>query len=171
MEFNIGDEAWWAGIELYEDYLICPHCFGKKFLTVILGDDSQVTIECYCCREGYYGSQGRIKVHQSRVDVRLVTITGKEQSVGNDIEYRFNGYYCKQNDLFSTKLEADVRAVQISNEYGMEEMKRYYSKDKHDRNWAYQVIYHRNFVKSLKKDLDYHESKLIVAKSKCKNES
>lgn len=167
MDFNVGDQVWIAKTEWKEYYLTCPHCFGKKFLTVILGDDSKITIDCECCRAGYLGSQGTVSVGQYREDASFETITRKEQS-RDEISYTAGGYCLKHNDIFRTKEEAQIRAAEIARDHRADEMQRFYTKEKIDRNWAWNATYHRNNIKRLKQELAYHESKLMVAQTRAK---
>jgi len=48
-KYNIGDKVWRATSGTEEKKVLCPECFGKTFLTVILGDNSQVKIWCVSC--------------------------------------------------------------------------------------------------------------------------
>lgn len=165
MEFEIGDYVWLAKTEWKEDKLPCPHCFGKKFLTVILGNDERVTIDCECCRQGYLGSQGTLAVGQYRADVSFERITRKEQRAGEDVNYSVGGYSIKQNDIFILKEDAQARASEMASDNRADEMRRFYAKENSARTWAWNATYHRNNVKRLKQELAYHESKLDVAKS------
>lgn len=167
VEFNIGDQVWHARIQYMEDYLTCPHCFGNKYLTVILGDDSQVTIDCECCREGWLGPKGKIRVGQYRAEVHLEIINRKEES-RNGIEYGLSCFRATSNDIFLNKTEAQARASEMASEHRADEMTRFYAKEKLDRNWAWNAAYHRNHVKRLKQDLAYHESKLMMAQVRAK---
>lgn len=167
MEYNIGDKVWHARIQWVQDYLPCPHCFGNLYLTVILGNNEQITIDCECCRNGWMGSQGKIRVGQYRADVHLCTVDRKEQSM-NKIEYRVDGYIVTENEIFINKEDAQVRASEIALEQRAEEMQRFYNKEKNDRNWAWNATYHRNNVKKLSQELAYHISKLDIAKIKSK---
>src|ERR1035437_9038583 len=76
--YAIGQELFWAKLETVEMHIQCPDCFGKRFLTVILGDDSKVTIECSGCRSGYDQPRGYVSVHQYRHFVVTGKITGIE---------------------------------------------------------------------------------------------
>lgn len=76
--YAIGDEVFWARFESYEYRLECPDCRGKKQLTVIMGDGSQVATECDLCKRGYLGALGTIAVHQYRPHVEPARITRVE---------------------------------------------------------------------------------------------
>jgi hypothetical protein len=82
-KFNLGDHVWYAGISSGQKQIQCPDCFGKKFLTVILGDDSVVTVECPECRKGYYGSSGTILSYDYETSVELCRVEGVEIKLGN----------------------------------------------------------------------------------------
>lgn len=166
--FNIGDRVWYARTKSWAKYLPCPHCFGKKFLTVILGDDSQVTIDCDCCTRGYLGSQGVIEISEWRADVCEVIIN-RIQIKEKSIEYGFDGnYFDNNNRLFVTKEEAEKRVVELIEEHRLEEIKNFNHKTKLNKNWAWHVRYHRGMIKDAEKNIAYHTAKLNVAKIKSK---
>ena len=168
MKYKIGDTAWYAQRKYQEKWIICPHCFGSRALTVILGDDSTVSIDCDCCRYGFEGSKGYIKHGEHLEDVREVIIERIELNQ-NELTYGHSqSYSCKESELFDTKEEAINRANELAEEYKQEELRRVQNKDKLDRNWAWHVKYHREAIKRAEKELDYHTKKLNVAKYKAK---
>ena len=75
---QIGDIAWHAESGTRQETEVCPECCGKKYLTVILGDDSQVTIDCAGCASGYDPSKGYVSYWAHSAKVRQVMISGME---------------------------------------------------------------------------------------------
>jgi hypothetical protein len=62
--FELRQAIWWASCDSIEVTENCPDCFGKKYLTVILGDDSEVKIDCRTCALGYEPPRGYITLHK-----------------------------------------------------------------------------------------------------------
>ena len=59
--FKIGDKVFQANYGRHERWIVCPDCLGTKHVKVILGDGTEVQIECGGCDPGgYEPSLGRI---------------------------------------------------------------------------------------------------------------
>ena len=39
MPFAIGDTLWWPFTSPHQQTIVCPICRGRKFVTVLIGDD------------------------------------------------------------------------------------------------------------------------------------
>ena len=159
--FSIGATAWFAGYKTVERTQPCNECFGQLFLTVILGDGSQVTIDCAGCARGYDPPLGVITYHEGVIDVRQVIIERVEITV-DVVEYGFSSCY-RSRDLFATQEEAEQRATGLVEQHDQEEKARVFRKEKNNRSWSWHVHYHRDCIRRLQKDLVYHEAKLKVA--------
>jgi len=170
-KYKIGDSVWWAGITGQEEDVLCPECFGKKFLTVILGDDSKVTIPCVSCIRGYEEPSGKVYYYKRVCNVLNVQINRVEET-REEIEYGIYQSYCvPESEVFDTKEEAEKRAMEISERMNKEEIEKIHRKEKNNRTWAWNVHYHRDNIKRCEKDLIYHKSKLDYAKIKVKEEN
>lgn len=172
MIFNIGDTVFVARANPVEKQVVCPHCFGKKFLTVILGDGSQVKIDCTGCARGYETPTGSVSYHEFTPYVEQHTITGMDSSQSNgqiEVMYwsgcgGFEGRRC-----FATEAEALARAQELLSEHQKEEERRLnQAKTNQDRSWAWNATYHRNELKRAQESVRYHTAKLDVCKSKAK---
>ena len=178
--YNIGDRVWYAGMESREASVVCPECFGKKYLTVILGDDSQVTIDCAGCASGYNPPKGYVTYYENTAFVEQVTITGFDVDA-DKIRYKFD-IVRKCNDgfhrtlqsgaddykVFGTKEEAEVKAKELAEEHNREKLERINCKEQHNHTWSWNVHYHRRQIREAKKSIEYHEGKLVVAREKSK---
>jgi hypothetical protein len=170
-QFDIGDKVWFVQSGNGSRYVTCPDCFGQCALTVILGDGSQVSIECDCCKEGFAGSRGQVKVYDWHCAPVSAVITGMEIDC-QQVRYKFSNYYVPNDGLvFATKEEAELEAIKVLAEHEADEAHRFaHVKDRQvrHRTWAFSVSYHRNNAKRAKRDLEYHESRIAVAKTKAK---
>jgi hypothetical protein len=165
--FNIGDVVWIAVVTAVEKSTTCPDCFGKRFLKVILGNDSVVTVDCPECQRGCYGSQGEVRSHEYAPKVEEVTVTGVEKE-GERLRYRFFGHYNVNDcDVFANREGAEARMVVLAREKSSDDAKRFVSKEKPTRTWAYNATYHRGCIRRAERELAYHRSKLEVCKLNC----
>jgi hypothetical protein len=165
---KIGDTAWHAEHNSIEKQRTCPDCFGKKKLTVILGDDSRVEIDCTGCVRGYDPPRGYVTYHEYSPAVHPVVIDRVEES-SDGITYGFNGCY-RTKELFLARDVAEARAKTLAEEYNEGELKRFQKKEKDSHTWAWHVTYHRRCIKQAEKDLEYHSAKLGIAQKKAKED-
>jgi hypothetical protein len=172
--YNIGEKVWHASRKSTEEKITCPECFGKKYLTVILGDDSQVTIDCAGCASGYDPPKGYITYYKQGIDASLVTIC-KVQIYSDHVEYGYNGtdhccYIAKDIDLFPTKEKAEIRAKQLAEEWNKEQLAKIYRKEKNNHTWSWHVHYHRKQIRDAEKTIEYAKKQLDAAKAHTKEE-
>ena len=177
-KYKIGDKVWYATSGTREKKVLCPECFGKTYLTVILGDDSQVKIWCVSCTIRGFNyediSTGYVSYYEWYAEPQLRTITGMEVSPSK-IEYRSEAgsgsyYRLEDENTFDTEEEAKIKANQLSAEHNEEELAKIHRKEKNNRTWAWNVHYHRDGIKRAERDLAYHQSKFISAKAHLKEE-
>ena len=149
---------------------MCPDCFGKLRLTVILGNGEYISIECAGCSAGYEPPRGYVVVYEASAQIQEMTISGIEVSQDEPAKYRSLCYSLKEENLFRTKEEADVRAQQLADEHTKEEKDRFNRKEKDTRTWAWNARYHRECIKRAEKDLVYHQGKLLISSAKAKED-
>ena len=95
----------------------------------------------------------------------------KRFEVGDKVtRYHAEGSYQVSPDaVFATQEEADAEATKVLAAHEAEEAHRFaHVKDHKNRSWAFNVSYHRREAKESKRRMEYHESKLAVAKAKAK---
>ncbi len=165
--FKRNDIVWYAGRESVVETVVCPECFGKKYLTVILGDDSRVTIDCAGCAAGFDPPQGYLTYRVQHVEVRQVTICYIE--IGSDgIRYGFDQRPTSRSiapdtDLFTTKPEAEVRALALAEEWNAKQLVELHRKKKNDRDWSWHVHYYRKMIRDAERTIEDARAKLEVA--------
>lgn len=164
--FKIGDEVWWAHTRNVDLRVTCPECLGKRFITVILGDETKHTIPCICCERGWEGSLGELVGWRHEVNVTQTVVVGVRMTA-DEVEYQVSESYLT-NDLYATKEEAEERARELVKERDAEELRRMHCKEKDTRSWAWNVNYHRREIRECEKRIEYHKAKLDVAKLKAK---
>jgi hypothetical protein len=173
--FNIGDTAFVPKYGQTQTYITCPDCLGKKYLTVILGDESKVTIDCDCCRE-QFEPKGMIRIYKWQSGVEQITIDGVEtQQVGDKLKTRYRvGTHCcyhsyEEDEVFATAEEAqalsDIRTAEheVDEQNQIENKKRWAHK-----SWASHVTYYRSALKHVEEEVERYKKLLSVAESKVK---
>ena len=163
--FKIGDKVWYASRKTINKSIVCPECFGKKALTVILGDDSTVSIDCAGCASGYDPPKGYVTFWEQSVNVSEEIIQKIIIEI-DKVEYGFNNCYSTdEKNIFLIKEDAEKRASELAEEHNKEELEKIYRKEKNNHTWSWNVHYHRNCIRNCERDLIYHKAKLAVAKT------
>ena len=167
--FKIGDKVWYASFERREKRIVCEDCYGDKYITVIMGDSSKVTIQCAGCQSGIEPSRGWNLIYEYEAKSQLTTINRIEIKK-ESIEY-YTDYGCGENRVFATKEEADEKATELGRDYYAEQINRIKNLKEHNkRTWSWNAHYHRRQIKEAQRNLEYHTAKLNVAKIKAKED-
>lgn len=176
--FKLGDTVFMANYDREETSIVCPDCLGTTKVRVILGDGTELKIECGGCDPGgLKESTGRIRQYDYAIRIVKRTITGI--NLGDcDVEYRMDGreghcYIGSQNGdnrVFATKEEAKVSGEELRQKHEDEENKRLLAKTQNHKNWSWNMSYHRKEIKRLECSLAYHHSKVEICKSHVKEE-
>lgn len=164
-KFSYGEMVWCAEVRSTEKQVKCPDCFGMKYLRVMLGDDSVVTVDCPECERGYLGPQGTVTADDYAAVTEPHMITAIEYS-DSDGEFRYGFYQrcgVEESRCFATQEEAVVRAAELQKEYEEREQKRFAAKEKPNRSWAWNATYHRGCLRRAQKYIEYHTKKLAMA--------
>jgi hypothetical protein len=136
-------------------------------MEVILAGISKFTIACTCCERGYEGSPGCIQTYEYTAETSPEVINGIRSQLRDGVlfnEYTFPAYgSAKEEELFSDREEAKVKADEIKLEHEAEEIKRLRYKEKQAKTWAWNVSYHRRAIKEAQRQIEYHTSKLNAA--------
>lgn len=176
LRFNIGDKAWvgvWSSHAPH--YETCPDCGGTGRLRVTFHDETQVSIECRNCAEGYDPPTGKVIVYRHKGKAEQVTISGFETRDGK-MRWHYNlhryGYNIADDDQVFDTEQAALEFVQKKIEADeKEKIERIHTKEKDTRTWAWNASYHRREIKEAQRRLEYHTAKLAVAALKAKEKS
>jgi len=150
-----------------DKWVTCPDCFGTKTLSVILGDGTEMVIDCAGCAPGLNEPRGVIKSYDYEPIVESKTVTGLSID-GEEIEYHFHlagSCYtvAKSEDIFASKGEAEERAEVLFEECRRNQENSLQRKEKPTRDWAWHVHYYRQQIRRAKQDIERAEAKLNVA--------
>ena len=173
MELKIDDQCFYATFSSHKKVWIeCPECLGSGRLRVILGDDSEVSIACLCCKDGYSESHGKISSRVTAAEVWPVVIRGMEINEGKSTIYKFfhsgGHYHAKEDRLFIDEAEAIACGEKLAADHALELERQIGQKAEANKNWAWHVKYHRRSIRDGEKALEYHRAALAVADKKAK---
>ena len=173
MRFEVGQMIWIGNFSSHtSSYETCPDCGGTGRMRVTFHDDTQVSIECRNCSQGYDPPSGRILVYNPVARAQHVAITGLEIEGGKTrwhVNSHGSGYIIIDDDqAFDTEHEALISAKSRAADYVKEQQDRIFSKEKDSRSWASNASYHRKCLKEAQRQIEYHSAKLAVAVIKAK---
>ncbi len=169
-EWNVGDEVWIARVVNRETQKPCPVCFGAKRATVILGDDTHVSVGCDYCGIGYGGPRGYVNENTPVATPERVTLTGREIHEGatRTISYRFGGgYVLEASAIFADEASALVKAEELAARAKKDADER---SDRGGRNavqkLTWSVGYHMREAKRCLESLAHHEERARVLRER-----
>jgi hypothetical protein len=172
--FNIGDTVFKVRYEKREQWVTCPDCLGSKHVKMILGDGTEVVIECGGCDPGgYRPSVGAIKQYEYETVVNEHQVTGvnvRANEIGYELDnFGTGGYWTgTDKDTFGTRGEAQADGERQRLEHQAEENRRWMAKTKDHKSWAWNATYHRRCIKDHERQLEYHRGKVQVCAAKAK---
>lgn len=168
---NAGDKIWLAHVRQERINVTCPICFGKLKVTLILGDDSQVEVECDYCGKGFEGPQGYVTTYEFKSDPVQIEITGRgmhQSGIEEVWTYQYSGCYIANSDqLFKTQAEAVVKCVELVAEH--EENKAAHAEKRKQyghKSYTWAAGYHLREIKSHEHQLAWHQQRVQVCKAK-----
>lgn len=168
---NIGDLVWIGYTKREEKRVSCPDCFGSGRLTVTLGDNSQVGIDCVACERGWRGSIGVLEGYEHVAACNQGSIMRVERNSDGEIEYAVgNSSSYHTGPIFETEEDAMKYAESLIAKRNAEEDRRMRSKERDAKSWAWNASYHRREIRECKKKIEYHERKLVKASVKAKED-
>ena len=174
--YTIGDSIIYIEHSYETAREVCDQCFGKKFLTVILGNDEQVTIECQNCLENRgYGDRvatGYTNLREGLWVARESVVDGMEKNWGSaaddfPIRYEVHGHRPEKDAIFETLAEAKTEA--ILRNVKAEAFRDGTNESKNDRQnmnahtWAFQASHYRRQIKNALHSIEYAKNRIEVA--------
>jgi hypothetical protein len=170
-DYKVGDSVWIPRYGREQKTITCPICFGKKEVTLILGNGEYVVLPCSYCAQGYEPPGGTVAEYILEPRAELVVITGKETKEGRDgvtVEYKSTGGYIHAEDrVFGTEAEAMAVAREMASEDQKQQDERteYIKADKR-KSFAWNAGYHLREAKRDRESAEYHEKMARVCKER-----
>ena len=173
-KYSVGDTIWHSRYGMNQVVKICPICFGKKEVTLILGNGDEVILECANCSQGYNNPTGTVTEYEFITEANQRTITAINLVItagGEEREYK-SGYETLNNDdIFDTEEEALTRSkhkVEEANK-AQETKIEYLKKDKR-RSFAWNASYWLRQIREAEKNIERWEKKAKLCEAKSRIE-
>ena len=163
---NIGDTIYW--VEHHGHYgksVPCTMCFGKRFVTIILGDGAHEKSECGFCSHGLDYATGQSKTWEPVAFVRSGIISGVSSRDG--IKYEVGYSTVRDSECFDSEEEAiPVRDAKLAEEIEMAaaRFKESFVTCKKRQLWS--TGYHREWVKYYERQIEWHKMRLGMIKER-----
>jgi len=169
--YSKGDVVWFASCKTERVDVECDVCFGKKQVTLVLGNGEQFLIPCSYCGTGFDAPRGVVSEYRWVAEPKQIMISSvktEDTDKGIKVEYGFDdNYIAYVTEVFDTKEDAIARCIEHTKEYEKDqnERKMHIIKDR-KRSIAWSVGYHRREIKQLRGQLEYHEKQVLQYKQK-----
>jgi len=162
--FEFGQKVWIARASACSSKIVpCPVCCGHLSIVVILGDGERVPAECEFCRSGIDGPRGTVDAYGPSSEVRPATVTGLGR-YGDRWDVHCDGGG-PEREVFATESEAEARRSVLHEEAKKTAQENFERRFKNSRGkYSWTVGYHRSCLQDLRRQVEWHESKLRADK-------
>lgn len=151
----------------------CPVCFGKRCVTVILGNGKLEDVLCEYCGKGYEGPRGYVVDHERQYAVRQAIITGVSFT---NHKWEFALDYGRtgtgESELYRDEESAEAALAKLMEEIKKEEAGLLANRVNYSKaNLTWRVGYHRKCIQDLEREVEHHRKLLCVyveKQEKCK---
>lgn len=163
---NIGETVFW--VESYAHYgksILCPMCFGKRFVTIILGNGTHTESECGSCGHGLDRATGQSKTWEPSAVIYSGQITGISTREGAKYEVGHKNVF--QHECFDSEAEAIPtrdRKLKEEQDRAAQWFKDQFVNAKKSQIWS--AGYHRECIKSAERTIEWHKGRLNMIKEK-----
>ena len=171
---KVGDKAWYAKCNWEPIRQLCPTCFGKKEVTLILGNSGRVVLPCGGCSHGFGIPTGFMSEYDYVVEPELIIITGIDIEIDGEnkrVRYHSCSYSFDAIDIFLTEEEARIKAEEKKKKLDEEQRTRaeHIKKDVH-KKFSWNAHYHMREAKRLREDALRHDEKAKLCTAKISKE-
>lgn len=144
----------------------CPICFGQLYVTLILGNGEQQKVECEACGKGCSGPTGVVSAWKPWSKVVAATVTGLNHE-GGKWRVSVSGIHSSSEHIFADEKTAE--AFRESYHKELEDYARRMDEQnmmRHKKQHTWSASYHREHIRRLRQEMEYHEKKLLQKKEK-----
>jgi hypothetical protein len=166
----IGDTIYWVEANAnYGKQIPCPMCFGKRFVTVILGDDSRVESECGMCQHGRDRPSGITTTYEPTAVVHKERISGISTKDGVKYEVGWRSLYA--HEIYdSEEIAEEVRKAKFIE---VTEQAEKWRKDNFvtcTKKQIWSTGYHRSCIERLENNIEWHKMRLNLGNKPANSE-
>lgn len=166
MSRAIGETVYW--VESHTHYgksIPCPMCFGNRFVTIILGDESRSKIECGMCSHGCERPSGVAKTWEAAAIIYSGVITGISTREGLKYEIGHSSVYAR--DCFDSEdsaIPARDAALKEAQDRRAKWFEDSFVQCKKKQVWS--AGYHRSQIKDAERTIEWHKARLGMIKDR-----
>ena len=171
--WKIGDRPWLASVGRKPVEKPCPVCYGKRQVTLIIGNDDSIVLPCQCCASGYQEPSGTVTEYEFLSDSEQLTISEirtETTADGEKHDYLFYGNrYAHDGELWTTKEEALVECARKCAEIEHDENTRAENiKQNQARTYSWNAGYHLREAKREEKSAARHRKYAVICKQRAR---
>jgi len=171
-KFKIGDSVWVAKCGLESVRKMCPTCFGKKEVTLILGNDDHVVLPCKGCAPGYDSPRGYISEYEYVTEPEMIVIDGMTIEIDHDkenVRYQTQHRIYDEKDIWATEGEAHVVANKKKAQLDKDQVTRAkHIKKDIQKSFSWNANYHMRHAKKDRESAEYHDKMAVICKARMK---
>ena len=163
--FSIGETFWRPVLTPQQLTVPCPVCSGEKVVTVIIGQDERLMVECDACGLGYEHPRGVIEEWVSDPGAAEFVIEAVESFMRGEWTVRST---TKERHSFASLCRTESEALAVSVAACATQAEENMRRRQHHRGrvskatWS--VQYHRAMIKDLERQLAWHRAKIDAKK-------
>jgi len=170
-KYKMGDCVWAASYRRQAQQVQCPTCFGKREVTLILGDGTPVILPCGGCSTLISEPCGTITEHILKPRADPVTVTSIRTEQGPDgtvTHYGIGGGWGHDEDRLHATEEAALQAAQCIAEKAQaeENTRAAYIKAKQEKSYAWNAAYHLREAKKCLREAGRHKNLAVICKDR-----
>lgn len=171
-KYKVGDTIWVASFRGESREHKCPVCFGKKEVSLILGDDTKVALPCHFCSRGLTSPSGTITEWEyvAKAELRIIDETRTNETKSGTVkEYLSDNRLFYDYNVFDTKEEAIAHSKIQQQEFEKEqETKAEYIKKDSYKSYSWNAGYWLTQIKNAKADIKRYKKQIRLCKEKVK---
>lgn len=173
-KFKVGDTVWVPQAGRTQVEVQCPVCFGKKAVTLILGNNDHVVIDCEFCRKGFESPRGVVGEYQyfaKACPITLDAVCVETRKDGEHVEYKVAYSSYEEKKLFATEKEAEAAAKAESEKQIAEESERENNRKKSVcKNFSWNAGYWMGEAKRHREDAERCDKRAQVQKARARKQ-
>ena len=159
--FAFGQTVYVARADAYHRIKVpCEICFGKRVVRLELGNGEMQTVECEACGIGVERATGTHDIFQPWSAVESGAVNGIEHT-WDEWHIRVGALVYRVGEVFTSREEAEERRVVLHREAEAQAARNREAQfTGHKKKVAWTAHYHRDAIRKLKQQIEWHESKL-----------
>ena len=173
--YNVGDKVWWARCGQNQVQRTCIVCYGKKEVTLILGNGEEMVLPCSYCALGFDSSRGFTQEYEFTAEPQLITITSYCSEMtcsGEKREYQHGMYSLYPEQICETQQEAvDKCAKEIEEKEAEQQRRAGCTKSNKTKHFSWDAGYHMKQVTDLERQIEWHKANAQLCRERKQKKS